>query len=351
MPPKFYYLDTFGQKYRYQAMQLISRYQSVVQVQERTSYSYDKPRRVYQVVDDALKSATEAQMKTSNEADEKFKKAFDAWPERLPVMLTLPLVHIDTIFNGQEHDVEVFIHKSLIDNSPTSVILWSDNWRSLLRPFEFRYKVPEPNFHFYATLPTSPEDSGTFPGHKRVSVLTDNPDHAGQVFVDTAERKRVFVNVYVLNDTIIFKDVHGRLEGESIVGVAIHCIPNLWCIEESLTSQPARSPNRNGPSLTVTATQITSATGKRIWDWREPIRRMFQSRDVGILFTDKPPSSSTSISSVASGSGPFICRSPQIPGNRPQKPRRRPDRPLFDLLVLKTQRWRDRRVSVIGYQC
>jgi hypothetical protein len=88
--------------------------------------------RVYQVVDDALKSATEAQMKTSNKADEKFKKAFDAlssyemkdharrWPERLPVMLTLPLVHIDTNFNGRDA-VEVLIHKSLIDKSPTSV--------------------------------------------------------------------------------------------------------------------------------------------------------------------------------------------------------------------------------------
>jgi hypothetical protein len=148
-----------------------------------------------------------------------------------------------------------------------------------------------------------------------ISVLTDNPDYIGQVFVDTAERKRAFVNVYVLNDTIIFKglclilffplsdtllDIHGRLEGESIVGVAIHCIPDLWCIEESLTPQPALSPNRNNPSLTVTATQITSATGKPIVDWREPIRRMLQSRDVGILFADKSPSSSTS--SAASGS-------------------------------------------------
>jgi hypothetical protein len=36
VPPKFrfYYLDTFGQKYRYQAMQLISRYQSVVYFQQ-----------------------------------------------------------------------------------------------------------------------------------------------------------------------------------------------------------------------------------------------------------------------------------------------------------------------------
>ena len=68
-------------------------------------------------------------MKTSNEADEKFKKAAiklipyeleDArrWPERLPVMLTLPLVHLYYVL---EDEVEFLIHKSLIDNSPTSV--------------------------------------------------------------------------------------------------------------------------------------------------------------------------------------------------------------------------------------
>ena len=70
-------------------------------------------------------------MKTSNEADRKFKKAIDAlgayasgrkdhaqrWPERLPVMLTLPLEH----FVPGVVEVEFLIHKSLIDNSPTSV--------------------------------------------------------------------------------------------------------------------------------------------------------------------------------------------------------------------------------------
>ena len=39
--PQFYYLDTFGQKYRYQAMQLISGYQSLTPVQKEYLYSYD----------------------------------------------------------------------------------------------------------------------------------------------------------------------------------------------------------------------------------------------------------------------------------------------------------------------
>jgi hypothetical protein len=30
-------------------------------------------------------------------------------------------------------------------------------------------------------------------------------------------------------------DVRGRLEGEDILGAAIHCIPDLWCFEESLS--------------------------------------------------------------------------------------------------------------------
>jgi hypothetical protein len=97
-------------------------------------------------------------MKTSNEADEKFKKAFRAlsahgmkycvdataagwmptadakdeysvsilktwrWPKRLPVTLTLP--HNDTdfyLYVQEDKSVEFLIHKFLIDNSPTRV--------------------------------------------------------------------------------------------------------------------------------------------------------------------------------------------------------------------------------------
>ena len=76
------------------------------------------------------------------------------------------------------------------------------------------FKDLKQNFHFYEMLPTRPEDYRSdfrmdpiksVGYQKTISVLTDNPDHAGQVFVDSAGRKRAFVNVYVLNDTIIFK--------------------------------------------------------------------------------------------------------------------------------------------------
>ena len=38
VPPNFYYMDAFGQQYQYLAMQLISRYRSLVQTQEEASY-------------------------------------------------------------------------------------------------------------------------------------------------------------------------------------------------------------------------------------------------------------------------------------------------------------------------
>ena len=176
------------------------------------------------------------------------------------------------------------------------------------------------NPHFYKRLPTTPEAYGgefrmkptlTFQ-HERISVLIDSSGHAGRVFLEAAGSTRAFGNVWVVNDVIVFKgsyrsshfslsdtliDVRGKLDGESIIGEAIRGIPNLWCFKErplSLASQPALSPIQNSSSLTVTASQITSAAGILIRDWREPIRQMLQSRDVNIRITDKPPDSTSS---------------------------------------------------------
>jgi hypothetical protein len=78
---------------------------------------------------------------------------------------------------------------------------------------ENEYLALKQNPRFYEMLPTSPEGySGNFRmdpidtlDHKRINVLLDNPDDAGQVFVDTAQIKLAFGSVYVLNDIIIFK--------------------------------------------------------------------------------------------------------------------------------------------------
>lgn len=203
-------------------------------------------------------------------------------------------------------------------DSDLSEVLWIF---SRLKDEDKRLSLKQ-NPHFYEGLPTSPEAFGgdfrmdpieSFQ-HETIRVLVDNPDHAGRVFLETEGRMRAFGNVWVPSNAIIFKgscllfllfsvsdtllDVCGKLEGESIVGGAIQGIPNVWCFEEprqSLASQSALSPsNRNNPSLTATATRITSEEGMLIPDWNEPIRRMLQSRDdINIRITDKQPRGSS----------------------------------------------------------
>ena len=201
----------------------------------------------------------------------------------------------------------------LDQNSDLSEVLWMF---SRFKDKERRLSL-EQNPHFYR-LPSFPgkcDYGGKFRmnpvqtfRYERVSVLLDNPDHAGRVFLETARVVRAFGNAWEANGTIIFKgswcfilflplpdtlpDVCGRLEGESIVGAAIKGIPNLWCFEErggrkAGDGGPSPIWSRPSESLTVTARQITSAEGIPIWDWREPIRRMLQSRDVNIRITDK----------------------------------------------------------------
>ena len=188
----------------------------------------------------------------------------------------------------------------------------------------------EQNPHFYKSLLTRPEKHmdeirmdpvETFQ-HWQISVLIDNPGHAGRVFLEAAGNVRTFGNVWDLDNTLIFKgssslcfysftdtplDVCGRLEGEYVIGTAIESTPELWCFEEpslSVASQSGLSLNRNSRPLTATATQITSAEGRLIGDWTGQIRRMLQSRDVNIRITDrvtdKTHSSFSSIYSAAS---------------------------------------------------
>jgi hypothetical protein len=90
------HVKSIGRSYRKQAIELVSISRNFAQVQEQTSrsdgdlrrylsqiHAYLEPcsyvfERVLKVVDDALYSATEAQKKTSKDADEKFKEAIDA---------------------------------------------------------------------------------------------------------------------------------------------------------------------------------------------------------------------------------------------------------------------------------
>lgn len=71
------------------------------------------------------------------------------------------------------------------------------------------------NPHFYRRLPTSPEKFGAEfrmepiqnfqNGMTSVQVLVDNSDHAGKVFLDVTGHLRIFCNVWIMNDAIIFQ--------------------------------------------------------------------------------------------------------------------------------------------------
>jgi hypothetical protein len=109
------------------------------------------------------------------------------------------------------------------------------------------------NPRFYSELPTSSDAyTSQFKAHPienlmlrpntTLYVLVDQPR---RVFLETRRETRIFSNVFMLKDVMIFKglsnfrflvyvvftislDVHGVLEGESIVAESILDVPNLW---------------------------------------------------------------------------------------------------------------------------
>ncbi|KAF8477765.1 hypothetical protein DFH94DRAFT_755668 [Russula ochroleuca] len=116
--------------------------------------------------------------------------------------------------------------------------------------------------------------------HERISVLIDNSRRS--LFLETAGRMQVFDDIWDLNACIIFKDVRGKLVGDSVVGAAIQGVPNLWCFMNLCDDPPL------APSPTVIPTQITSAAGLLIRDWRKAIRLILRFPGANIHITDKP---------------------------------------------------------------
>ena len=160
--------------------------------------------------------------------------------------------------------------------------------------------------------------------HTRVHVLTDNPGSTGRVFLETAHDTRAFGNGWIPKRAIIFKgsllsitffipvifpDVCGKLEGESIVGEAINDTANLRYFQEPPqvpTPRPAFLPNRNNPSPTMNEAPTSSTTGVPIRDWRGPIHLMLRTSksgltvDSNIRITTTPPSIATPSDSTPS---------------------------------------------------
>ncbi|KAH9966990.1 hypothetical protein BJV74DRAFT_284201 [Russula compacta] len=145
--------------------------------------------------------------------------------------------------------------------------------------------------------------------HAKICVLTDKP---GRVFLETDQKARAFGNLWVPNEAIIFKDVCGKLEGESIVQASIQGASNLWYIEEpplSPTSLPAVSPNPGNPSPTMTTSPTNSTVNGPFQDWKEPIRRGLISLDTDIRIRAVPPSNSSPYPSAPPFPIPIPCTS------------------------------------------
>lgn len=326
-------MKDIGRPYRKRAAKLVSICRTFVQAQNKTPDSHYKLRSALQLVDDALMSATQAGKKTSKKADEAFKNAvsklgdyereyhfMETVAESIKIaeevdkssmkVLNSLIEKFRPLEEGPTTKVEFLLHKSLPDKNPTvitQVLCSKSDQKEILWNFS-RFKderrlTLKQNPRFYEALPASPKDYGDkfliepietylHKMHKRISVLTDSLGEAGRVFLNLAKKTRAFGNVWIPKNAIIFKDVCGKLEGESGIDKAIQDTPNLWCFTEpppSLASRSSSSSNRSSPSPTTTATPTTSSTGLLLTDWREPIRQMLRSPDVNIRISTKPP--------------------------------------------------------------
>jgi hypothetical protein len=135
--------------------------------------------------------------------------------------------------------VEFLLHKSLSDKSPTivkrepkpqpiyqgcswyltpipEVLTRNSDLKDVIWNFscsgdETKRLTLKQNPHFYEVLPADyrgrfqTDPIKNFDHHKKISVLTDNLGLTGRVFLETRYNTRAFGNVWIPNDTIIFK--------------------------------------------------------------------------------------------------------------------------------------------------
>ncbi|KAI0288281.1 hypothetical protein BC826DRAFT_1107873 [Russula brevipes] len=307
------YMKNIGGAYRKQAIELISICRDFVQAQGQTPESLADPilRDVVQLADDALQSTTGAGKKTSKEVDEKFAEAIDelsfyesVFRPRQPKTVAetmeaakskdkTSLITLDTLkeklwkeptpegWSEPTKVVDFVLCNALPDDKPTVVqqvlgkrsslaaeVLWNF---SRCKDEKKRLTLKQ-NPHFYAALPKRKEAYGgefrrepieQFTNQSKIYVLIDRP---GRIYIHTDQYTRAFGNFWVVNEAIIFKNVCGKLEGESIVGVSIQGIPNLQYRAEPSSAAPPTNPD----------------AWKTLRDWREPIHRIVNSPDISI---------------------------------------------------------------------
>ncbi|KAN0130499.1 hypothetical protein V8E53_011585 [Lactarius tabidus] len=162
------------------------------------------------------------------------------------------------------------------------------------------------NPSFYRGLPSSAEAYGgdfstepieNFRSGTEFFVLTDKKS---RVFLETGEKKRVFGNLWVLEPdaTIVFKDIHGRLEGEKIVEEDILRTHHLWFREEpslpTVIPLPMRIPTIGPSSPSGPPPNPTDSLRSRTFEnWKQLVLYTLNFPNISIYISTKgtPPES------------------------------------------------------------
>ncbi|KAH9023739.1 hypothetical protein EDB85DRAFT_304680 [Lactarius pseudohatsudake] len=97
-----------------------------------------------------------------------------------------------------------------------------------------------------------------------VYILVDRP---GRVFLKTGRRNRIFSNVWMVHGTLIFRDLHGRLEGERLVRRDISAGAMLYCEPLVLPNSASRARLNHGCIPAITTTSNNPAAGTTFEDW------------------------------------------------------------------------------------
>ncbi|KAI0286453.1 hypothetical protein BC826DRAFT_82072 [Russula brevipes] len=300
------FIDDTDRACRNRAIALINCCRLLSRVSRQWRRQYIELRRVLETCDDALRSAAcmGDEVTATNQANESFESAvrslakyefkfqsganvINSWMKRamrrdlfevssVPLPPS-PMIVIDFIvFKTLPDPKPVIVRQVLRRGAELDEVLWNfsrfnDNRRITLQD----------NPHFYLELPTSADaytgEFRTLPvqdmqliSNSTVYVLVDRPIH---VFLETEQETRIFGNVYMLKDVMIFKDIHGTLEGETIVGESIRDTPNLGHYKKSFPSEfPASNLPiyRRGFPPGIMINHTTEWTRE---DWRELIRR------------------------------------------------------------------------------
>ncbi|KAH9955533.1 hypothetical protein BGW80DRAFT_1450535 [Lactifluus volemus] len=298
------YMKNIGRAYRKQAIELISACRDFVQAREQ-SYQSD------------IELRTEAKGKTSKEADKNFKDATELLgnyerkyrfkgqdsteyekqhttflkkmeeatsKDKSSSMVLTKMKETLHSINQPGSSIpslpipyhgSIVVHQTLGKSSNIQEILWNFS----------RYKgkkrlTLKENPHFYEHLPCSPEAYGStfkanaiqdFQRVEKVYVLTDKW---------AAQDIRAFGNFWIPSNAIIFKDIHGMLEGERHVERSIDATPKIWHRKEHPLPQL--------PTPPVNSTSVVTMPV-----WKQVIRLTVDDRDIDIdidiYISTRPP--------------------------------------------------------------